>query len=243
VSSLEFKKKLLFQKWKKIEVVLTEQVNCEVKFPEDFTFRSNFENSFEKIKEVNTAIFQFNNIGDTITLDFSKCKKVDNAALFFLQVMRLYLITELRKIYKKFKSQHQSLPMVVIVPSKSSNVNRLLSIMGFMKIRGNFRSYEENDSDFKPINHVGYLRGNRRDNRIRKTGKVTVNTDKIVVYLNKCLNHHGYKFSAEEIANLSVAVTQQTIVNLGNGISQQISLKKYLKKNHCHLLVRLILLS
>jgi len=202
--NFNLKIKALFARWKDADVIDKEFQSNEIKFPRDFCFQTNFERSLDKVKQANTAIFNSIGKSNDITFDFSICKKVDSAALVFLQVMRLELMKDIRRLYRKFHKEEDKNITFIILPSKSAEVNRLLCVTGFMKKADVYTGLVEIDSMLSPINNIGYLKGNKSN-----SGKSDVKgqfTDRIVKYLDSCLNHHGYEFTGGEIVNMTTAV-------------------------------------
>lgn len=166
-------------------------------FDSDITIGDNFslDNDYKKTY---STIISFvgavvHNIGKTIEVDFTKCKKIDTAPIFVMQVVRF-------EIDGIVKAQLKGLQLIdintefKIIPSKNKNVNRLLLLCGLitrMQYEACLKNSDQDNSDiFEPLYRTGYYKGTESQKHYLENKK-SIYTTAIVAYLNTCLDKHG----------------------------------------------------
>lgn len=164
----------------------------EIEIPEEFCLCTNFSSAFATIKEFASSIYDY--VGFEVTLNFSRCRMVDTAALFLLQVIRL----DLQEIITKMGARFPLLSLktdVKIITSKTPDVVRLLLTTGFPIDVDRFNSENQEEIGMQPIDDLGLLKGNSKQQAILENRKPVAIT-RIVKYLNQCLDRHGYQLQA-----------------------------------------------
>ncbi len=158
--------------------------------PKDFCLCNNYHECMGFINEFASSIYDYT--GFIITLDFTKCKKADSAALFALQIIRLELINTLSKLQRGLKSIN-IVPEIKVTNSKSLDVLRLMKSTGY-PINYDGVQEIEIDSSLVPVDMMGYFKG-KGSQKHYSENKKSIYAAKIISYLNKCLSKHGYNFS------------------------------------------------
>ncbi|OOG75309.1 hypothetical protein [Algoriphagus sp. A40] len=169
--------------------------NCgEIKFksfthkiPKVFSLKKNYEPTLKIIFEINKSIFESRGVGILISLDFEDCEQVDLPSLFLLQVCKIELQQDLKRISEKLRAV-KLVPKIEVKKSKENSVNKQLWLNGFIS-RDQVKI--ENDQ-LNPIDTIGFLHGRKRQSKYseNRKGKITTYT---VRYIDKCLNDFGYE--------------------------------------------------
>lgn len=165
-----------------------------VEIPEEFCLCTNYSKCIATTKEFASSIYDY--LGNEIVLDFSKCKRADTAALFLLQILRL----ELTEIIDSMKDRFTHLKLVTeikLIVSKKPDVVRLLITTGYPVDIKKFNDQNEEVVQMQPIDHMGYFRGKASQQHIRENRKPVVE-QKVVGYLNKCLDRHKYELTEDD---------------------------------------------
>lgn len=165
-----------------------------LEIPKSFCLCLNYSQSMAFIKEFASSMYDY--IGFEITLDFSKCEKADTAALFLLQIIRI----EIENIIVKMASIFTVLNLqtgIKLNISKKPDVVRLLITTGYPVDIKKFNSENNEVVVMQPIDDMGLFKGNARQQHIRENRKPVV-TNRVVQYLNKCLDRHGYELTEDD---------------------------------------------
>lgn len=165
-----------------------------VEIPEIFCLCTNYSQSMVAIKEFASSIYDY--LGFEIKLDFSKCNKADTAALFLLQIIRQELNIIIEEMGKRLTLLNLKTE-VTLIPSKKPDVMRLLIMTGYPVDIKKFNSENKEIVTMQPIDDMGLFKGNSRQQQVRENRK-PVATQRVVEYLNKCLDRHGYQLTEED---------------------------------------------
>ena len=168
-----------------------------VEIPKHFCFCTHYEECLVAIKLLASSMYDY--LGYKISLDFSKCAKVDTAALFIVQVVRLEISRRIQHIQNNLKFL-TIVPEMVVIPPKSRDVVRLLLNLGFPVNEEDIIKADK-DSTLVPIDNLGYLRG-RKTQKHYLENKKSVSTTIVVKYLNSCLKFHGYELAEQEVNSI-----------------------------------------
>lgn len=172
----------------------TESRDRKILFPKIFSLCDNYSESVQSIRNMVFAIWK--NAGQTIELDFSKCTKVDQSALFLLQILRLEILGELIKLEKGLKILSARVKFD-IEKSAEQSVNFNLFLCGFL-------SNVEATNDMIPIDTIGYIKGTKSQKSYLENRKGVIGT-KIVTYFDKCLRNNLYTLTPKgknELGNM-----------------------------------------
>ena len=161
-----------------------------IEIPKNFCFCSNYEECLQIIKLFASSMYDY--LGNRITLDFSKCMKVDTSALFMLQVMRLEISGRLMFVQTRLNILN-IIPEIIIVAPKGKDAVRLLLNLGFPISEESIKNLND-DSTLVPIGNMGYLKGSKSQRHYLENKK-SVYTADVVKYLNSCLKLHGYELT------------------------------------------------
>lgn len=161
-----------------------EDNSIEINIPECFNLESQYDETIEIIKGIIYTIWK--NAGKEITINFSKCKDVDQSALFLLQIIRLELQDDLRDLDKKLRVL-TSIPRFKFIESSVEDVNLHLLLCGCLP-------QAKLNKGVVPIDTLGYLKGSKSQKHYLENRKGIIGT-KIVDYLNKCLVHNSFELT------------------------------------------------
>lgn len=161
------------------------------KIPKVFSLKRNYLETLEIILSINTSIFEYRGYDRKITLDFNNCVDVDLPSLFLLQVCKIQMMDDLKRINKKL-TVIKFIPETEIIKSKEDNVNKQLWLNGFIDI--DELTFEK--GDLVPIHTIGFLTGTKQKKSYIENQKGKFIT-KTVSYVNGCLNDIGYELSHE----------------------------------------------
>lgn len=161
------------------------------KIPKVFSLKRNYKETLEIIISLNYTIFEYKGFDFLITVDFSECKDVDLPSLFLLQICKIQMLEDLRRINRRL-SVIKFIPKTEVLKSKNDNVNKQLWLNGFIDV--DELTFEK--GDLVPIHTIGFLTGKRQQKSYieNKKGKFTTKT---VNYINNCLNDIGFELSTE----------------------------------------------
>lgn len=165
-------------------IVGTEDASINIKIGKHFSIDENYDETIKKISDIVYSMWI--NAGSTIEIDFSDCQKVDQGALFLLQILRLEFQEEFEKLNRRLVVLDSRLN-VQFTESKDSDVNLHLFLCGLIS------TVVLGDS-IQPINTLGYLKGSRQQ-RSYLENKKGLNASKIVNYINTCLTHSGFELN------------------------------------------------
>ena len=170
----------------------------QIKIPSDFSFYSNYDVAINVLRQFIAAIFIRG--AKEITLDFSKCTNVDQAALFVLQILRLDFQNEFEKLDKRLAVLSTKL-IVKPIKSENANVNKLLFVTGILsqvdlKLEG-----------LMPMTTTGYYKGIKTQKHYTENRKGIIGT-RIVAYINDCLARHSYSFNADGVNYLDGLISE-----------------------------------
>jgi hypothetical protein len=155
-----------------------------------FSLHRDYKSTISKIKEITSAIS--NSIAGKITIDFRKCFHAGHGALFVLKVIMTELEDELERLNKRLYVTN-SIPEFDIIESENADVNSNLILFDITRQKPlPFR----NDSALKPVSSLGILMGNKSQKKHQENKKGVI-CDKIIEYINNCLNKYEYKFTPE----------------------------------------------
>jgi hypothetical protein len=169
-----------------------ESINTIIYPPENFSFEENYTETLNCIKSVASSLVYY--MGYDVQVNFVNCKKAESAALFVLQVINLEILEVIIGKSSKFELL-KIIPRFMIGLPKNPGVERLLIITGFLD-RERIEK-EEGAIELQARDHIGYLKGSEPQ-KSHAENKKGPHTKKIVTYLDKCLNQHGYKFTLQE---------------------------------------------
>lgn len=161
------------------------------KIPKVFSLKRNYSETLKVILGVNKSIFESRGIGNYITLDFNECEDVDLPSLLLLQVCKIELQEDLKKISERLVFLKIT-PRIKVFKSRKNFVNKQLWLNGFIE-----RDEVEVENDqLNPIDTIGYLYGRKTQKKYseNRKGKITTLT---VRYINKCLNDFGFELNAD----------------------------------------------
>jgi hypothetical protein len=164
-------------------------VDPDIQIPPEFTFTTKFENSFKVIREFVGAIA--NNLSGIVELDFSKCKVIETAPIFIMQVIRFEIAEQLSKRIRNLTTQIRQTEYKII-PSKNKNVNRLLFLCGLInriKYDECLAVNDDNTDELEPVYRTGYYKGTKSQKHYLENKKGII-TSEIVNYINNCLRKH-----------------------------------------------------
>jgi len=162
-----------------------EKISFEVTIPPDFSFCNNYSGAIKTIQNFIAAINT--KTGNEITIDFSNCNTVDQAALFFLQILRMEFYEEYFNLDRNLKVLSCKLTFKII-QSKSETVNKLLLVTGLVS------QAELKLDGLMPVDTIGYYRGNKAQKHYAENKKGIIGT-RIAKYLNQCLLKHDHCFN------------------------------------------------
>jgi len=172
---------LEFFKEKRFTIIQTSK-SKSLNVPPKFSFREDYSLATNFINDVINSYLTFS--GDKITIDFSNCSFVDQAALFVLVVINIEFRNELSKLSQKLRRLSQEIE-IEIIKSSNDTVNKRLFLTGLLK------EIELKNEGLMPINTFGYHKvvKPKKTYSENKKGQIGTNT---VSYLNECLSHHNY---------------------------------------------------
>ncbi|HLN94302.1 MAG TPA: hypothetical protein VK183_01610 [Flavobacterium sp.] len=180
----EYKSTLFeFLKTKKF-IIGHEDRSLRIYIGDEFNLETNYNETIEKISDIVYSIWI--NVGKTIVVDFTNCTKVDQSALFLLQILRLEIQGEWNRL-DRFLTEISISTKVEFVPSKISDVNLHLLLCGMS-------NNVEVSEGIVPIDSLGFLKGEKTRNYFLENRK-GINATKIVAYVNKCLRRNDFEFS------------------------------------------------
>lgn len=161
------------------------------KIPKIFSLKRNYEETLEIIISLNYTIFDYRGFEYLIKIDFSNCEDVDLPSLFLLQICRIQMLEDLKRINKRL-TVIKFIPKTEVLKSKNDNVNKQLWLNGFIDIQ----ELTIEKGDLVPIHSIGFLTGKKKQKSYieNKKGKYTTKT---VNYINNCLNDIGFQLSSE----------------------------------------------
>lgn len=168
-----------------------------IQIPKIFCFCTNYNDSIQAIKLFASSVYDY--LGVDLTIDFSKCTKVDTAALFMLQIIRIEILEKISFIQNRLKFVNV-MPVIKVTPPKSRDTVRLLLIAGFPISEHAIENLED-DSNLVPIHNMGYLKGSKSQRHYLENKK-SVYTSQVVSYLNSCLKEHSYELTEIETNNI-----------------------------------------
>jgi len=186
------RKESFFQRY---GVLITPESGEEhIEIPENFCLCTNYATAFSTIKIFASSIYDY--LGSPLTLDFSKCKRADTAALFLLQIIRLEMIGIVEDLQERFPALFLN-PDIKVSLSKTPDVVRLLITTGYPVDIEAFNQENREKVTMQPIDHMGFFRGNSKQQEYRENRKPVV-AKKVVDYLNKCLDRYGYELREDD---------------------------------------------
>lgn len=165
----------------------TEKTSTLINVNKPFNFRENYTYSLNIIKSFVASIMK--HPGQLITIDFAKCKNVDQPALFTLQMIKIQLQEDFRKLNAKLKAINRELN-IEVVSSEVEQVNKLLLVAGLIP-----HTTLKNDG-LMPVDSMGFLKGEKSRKHYHENRKGAIATG-LVRYLNKCLLNHNFEFNDE----------------------------------------------
>lgn len=174
-----------------------------VNIPKNFSFCTHYSDCLQVIKDFANSMYD--NLGNTITIDFGKCQKLDTSALFLLQIVRLEILDGLQLLQNKLKAVNV-IPEITVKVPKSKEVIRLLLINGY-PVSPNDTKDLDDDSTLTPLHNMGYLKGSSSQKHYLENKK-SVFTSRIVKYLNICLDNHGYILTDTETNNIDGIISE-----------------------------------
>lgn len=165
----------------------------DVKIPKTFSLEYNYIKSLETIGTIRKTLIT--NIGKEITLDFTKCKKVDFSILFLLKVLVEEYLSSLAKLDRKLR-YFTSKPKIQIIHSKTERVNlKLLANEIILKI-------SPIKSQFVPISNLRLIKGRKPQKHYSENKKGSTIT-KIREYINiGCLERHHLTLTSDGKSNI-----------------------------------------
>lgn len=152
------------------------QTKAEVQFPKQFVLKNNYSETIKYINQTVNAILS--NLGKEISLDFSVCTDVDQAALFVLQIITYEIKSDLHDLNKKLKALSVDIK-INIIESQEKKVNLHLLLCGFI-------NNAKLSKEVQPIDTLGFLKGSKTQKHYLENKKGVFAT-KIVNYIDKCL--------------------------------------------------------
>lgn len=161
------------------------------KIPKVFSLKRNYVDTLEIILSINNSIFEYRGFDKKITLDFNDCIDVDLPSLFLLQVCKIQMMDDLKRINKKL-TVIKFTPETEVLKSKKDNVNKQLWLNGFIDL--DELTFER--GDLVPIHTIGFLTGTKQKKSYIENQKGKFIT-KTVSYVNDCLNDVGFELSSE----------------------------------------------
>ncbi len=166
-----------------------------------FSLHNDYKSTISKIKEITSAIS--NSIAGKITIDFSKCLHAGHGALFVLKVIMTELEDELGRLNERLYVTN-SIPEFDIIESGDADVDSNLLLFGITRPKPiPFR----NDSTLKPVSSLGLLMGNKSQKKHQENKKGAI-CDKIIGYINNCLNRYGCQFTPEGRRDMSGMISE-----------------------------------
>jgi hypothetical protein len=205
---IEVEKEILLRDLQDIHMISLSLIENHIKIPKRFCFCNNYDESFPKIKDFASALYQ--HMGSEVILDFSQCQDSDTPALFMLQVVRLELLEKIKSIQAKLRYT-SLLSKITIIRSRSKNVNRLLSVTGFIHDLDVKQIGQDDDSSLEPIDNIGYLKGYKPQKHYSENKKGPY-TKRIVEYINECLIKHEYCFGVDGV-NMFEGIVGEVLSN------------------------------
>lgn len=175
------------------------KVDNRVRIPKVFSLVVEYEAALKCIQHSMLCIQQ--NLGGEIIYDFSKCKEVDQSALFLLQIIRMEINSELKKVDVRL-SVLSAKPKLTTIKSGIESVDRHLVLCGFLDSR-QFGKAE----GMQPIHSIGYVKGSKAQAHYLENQKGIITTG-VRRYVNTCLGYHGLEMTATGINHLDGLVSE-----------------------------------
>jgi hypothetical protein len=163
-----------------------------IAIPLGFCLNNYYNETIDILKEITYSVWL--NKGKSITIDFTNCKFVGHSALFLLQILRLELTSEFEKLDKRL-TVLQTKSDMKIIKSLEHAVNLDLLMCGFLM------DNIEVEKHIKPINTLGYLKGQKAQKHYLENRKGK-NAKTIVDYINNCLKNNSYELSIDGEKNI-----------------------------------------
>ncbi|WP_215226772.1 hypothetical protein [Echinicola shivajiensis] len=156
-----------------------------------FSLSNNYEASILVIKKFIFSVYNVFYHRSKLIIDFSKCTQIDLGSLFLLQIFRIEMMEEFKKINSRLRYLKIE-PEVEIIESENFEVNKVLLINGFItKLKAN-----KELNELIPRSGIGFLRGSKRQIKHVDNKKSKITT-KIAEYVNNCLNDIDLKLTFE----------------------------------------------
>ncbi len=170
----------------------------EITIPKDFSLEKNLDGVFKKIKEIRLTIMQFSN--ENITLNFSKCKKVDFASLFLLRAILTEYIRELKKLDTRLLVL-KTCPNIYVKTSDFEDVNLQLLACEMIPVA------QVQQSVLLPSSRTLFHRGSKSQSKYSENRKGTVAT-KMRGYVEECLKTHETLLTAQEKSDFDGIISE-----------------------------------
>jgi hypothetical protein len=170
----------------------------EIEIPKDFTLENNLDGVFKKIKEIRQTIMLFSN--QNITLNFSKCKKVDFASLFLVRAILSEYIRELKRLDTRLMTL-KTCPNFYVKISNNEDVNLQLLACEMIPIT------RVQKSVLLPTSRSLFHRGSKSQNKYSENRKGTVAT-KMRSYIEDCLKDHETLLTAQEKSDFDGIISE-----------------------------------
>jgi hypothetical protein len=169
-----------------------EDKSLEIHIPQVFSLKRTYSLTVKTIKDIIASMMHYK--GKEIIINFNKCIKVDHGALFFLQILRLEVQLDLRKLNSKLRVLSTD-TTTKIIKSINDDVNLNLFLLGFI-------SEIKLENNIEPIHSLGFLKGTKSRTDIIENRKGII-TSNIVNYLDNCLNLNNLKIKPQGKNKLS----------------------------------------
>ena len=170
----------------------------EIFIPKEFTLENNLEVVLKIIKEIRLTLMQLSH--ETITLNFSTCKKVDFASLFLLRAILTDYILELKKLDKRLFVL-KTCPDIYIKVIDNEDVNLQLFASEMIPVT------KIHESFLFPTSRSLFHRGSASQSKYSENRKGTVAT-KMRSYLEDCLKTHDKFLSAQEKSDFDGIISE-----------------------------------
>lgn len=170
--------------------------------PKHFAMCDNYSSVMKIASQFASSVYDYP--GMVITLDFSICEKVDVAALFFIQVLRLEMTEKLESFQSRLQYT-KIVPSFKITLPKSANVIRLLRTSGYPV--GPELEDLHLDTTFNANSTLGYFKGSAKQKHYRENRK-GVCASRVVDFFNHCLSQHGHILNARSRNSFDGIITE-----------------------------------